>query len=87
MNQDREIAQDKTNMDVARSLGRIEGNLTTILENQKDVRKILEDHEQRISENENGLSRIQVKIGVVGAFIGTVFAAIGNWLWHKLLGH
>jgi hypothetical protein len=81
----REIAQNQVNLDTAKSLGRIEGNIESILESQKAISKLLTEHDERISTMENALGGIQIKVALASAVVGAIFAAAMDWLWNKLM--
>ena len=82
----REIAQDKVNNELMRTIGRLEGKVDSVLSNQEQMTRVSADHEKRITENENALYNIKLKVGLIGAFIGAVVSFIGNWIWGKLTG-
>lgn len=83
----REIAQDKMNAEIMRSLGRLEAKMDDTNKSFDRAVSILQDHEERISQSENNLTGIKVKLGIAGAFIGAAFSVVGQWIWNKLFNH
>jgi hypothetical protein len=83
----REIAQDKINADIMRSLGRLEAKMDDSTKSFDRFFAVLQNHEARIAKSENSLVGIKVKLGIAGAFIGAIFSALGQWIWTKLFNH
>jgi len=83
----REIAQDETNLKIMQTLGRLEGQMIGVNENIDRTLKKIENHEARISQNEDALDNIKIKIGLIGAIIGAAVSTLGNWIWSKITGH
>jgi hypothetical protein len=82
----REIAQDETNKQVMLMLGRLEGKVDTVIASQQSFQKIIDEHEIRIQKSERLLDNVKIKVGLIGAIIGALTTAFGNWLWAKFTG-
>ena len=80
----RELAQNQVNIDTAKALGRIEGNIETIMRSQTATFKLLEQQDKRITSTENMLGGIKIKIAVFSAVASAFVYAAVQWLWDKI---
>ena len=79
----REMAQNNVNLETAKSLGRIEGNIETIMRSQTATFKLLEQHDLRIKATESTLGNIKIKIAVASAIVSAFVYAGAQWLWDR----
>jgi hypothetical protein len=81
-----DIAQSRTNQELMRAIGRLEGKVDSVLLSQQNSAAAMAELEKRTTKNENDLNGIKAKVAALGAIIGGAVSFLGNWLWHKITG-